>query len=151
MMKGTISDAANHRQSREHSIFQNSEKQKRGFMRKQHLIFALLITAIGSLALTPKAHAENQARHIEVTAKRFGFEPAEITLKKGVPVDLVLKSADVPHGLSFRELNVDVKVSKGGSSEVHFTPNLAGTFVGHCSVFCGAGHSSMTLKLHVVD
>jgi hypothetical protein len=42
-----------------------------------------------------------------VTAKRFGFEPGEITLKKGQPVVLVLKSADVPHGLRFRELNVE--------------------------------------------
>jgi cytochrome c oxidase subunit 2 len=120
-------------------------------MHKQHLILALFFTLVGSQALTPKAHAENAPRRIEVTAKRFGFEPAEITLKKGEPVDLVLKSTDVPHGLRFRELNVDVKVSKGGTGETHFTPNLTGTFVGHCSVFCGSGHGSMMLKLHVVD
>jgi cytochrome c oxidase subunit 2 len=120
-------------------------------MRKQHLILALLLTTVGSHALMQKVHAENAPRHIEVTAKRFGFEPVEITLKKGEPVDLVLKSTDVSHGLRFRELNVDVKVGKGGTSEVHFTPNLTGTFVGHCSVFCGSGHGSMTLKLHVVD
>jgi cytochrome c oxidase subunit II len=120
-------------------------------MHKQHLILALFFTLAGSQALTPKAHAENAPRRIEVTAKRFGFEPAEITLKKGEPVDLVLKSTDVPHGLRFRELNVDVKVSKGGTGETHFTPNLTGTFVGHCSVFCGSGHGSMMLKLHVVD
>ena len=120
-------------------------------MHKQHLILALLFAFVGAQALTPKAHAENAPRHIEVTAKRFAFVPAEITLKKGEPVDLVLKSADVPHGLRFRELNVDVKVSKGGTSEVHFTPNLTGTFVGHCSVFCGSGHGSMALKLHVVN
>jgi cytochrome c oxidase subunit 2 len=120
-------------------------------MRKQHLIFALLFAMAGSQALMQKAHAENAPRHIEVTAKRFGFEPAEITLKKGEPVDLVLRSTDVSHGLRFRELNVDLKVSKGGTSEVRFTPNRTGTFVGHCSVFCGSGHGSMALKLHVVD
>lgn len=120
-------------------------------MRKQHLLLALFLVILGSNALTQVAHAENTPRHIDVTAKRFAFVPAEITLKKGEPVDLVLKSTDVPHGLRFRELNVDVKVSKGGTSEVHFTPNLTGTFVGHCSVFCGSGHGSMALKLHVVD
>jgi cytochrome c oxidase subunit II len=120
-------------------------------MHKQHLILALLFAFAGSQALRLEAHAENAPRHIEVTAKRFVFLPAEITLKKGEPVDLVLKSTDVQHGLRFRELNVEVKVSKGGTSEVRFTPNVTGTFVGHCSVFCGSGHGSMTLKLHVVD
>ncbi len=120
-------------------------------MRKELLIHGLLLTVLGSRSLAHVAPAENTPRHIEVTAKRFAFVPAEITLKKGEPVDLVLKSTDVPHGLRFRELNVDVKVSKGGTSEVHFTPNLTGTFIGHCSVFCGAGHGSMALKLHVVD
>jgi cytochrome c oxidase subunit II len=120
-------------------------------MLRPHLAIVLTFLIVGSNALSLKAHAEAVPRHIEVTAKRFAFEPTEITLKKGEPVDLVLKSTDVPHGLRFRELNVEVKVGKGGTSEVHFTPSQTGTFVGHCSVFCGAGHGSMTLKLHVVD
>lgn len=86
-----------------------------------------------------------------MTAKRFVFEPAEITLKRGQAVDLVLTSKDVSHGLRVRELGVDLKVSKGGTSEVHFTPNKTGVFVAHCSVFCGSGHGSMKLTLHVVD
>ncbi|HEX3893934.1 MAG TPA: hypothetical protein VHW46_15270 [Terracidiphilus sp.] len=44
-----------------------------------------------------------------------------------------------------------MRVGKGGTAEVHFTPNQTGTFVGHCSVFCGMGHGSMTLTLRVVD
>jgi len=67
-----------------------------------------------------------------------------------VPVILVLKSVDVPHGIRFRELNVEVKAPKGGSGEVQFTPQKTGDFVGHCSVFCGAGHGTMSLKLHVI-
>jgi cytochrome c oxidase subunit 2 len=120
-------------------------------MRKTPCIFAsLLALSIGAGTISG-AQADTEPRHVEVTAKRFAFVPAEITLKKGEPVDLVLKSADVPHGIRFRELNVEIKAGKGGSSEVHFTPGQTGTFVGHCSVFCGAGHGSMTLKLHVVD
>jgi len=67
-----------------------------------------------------------------------------------VPVILVLKSVDVAHGLRFRELNVEVKAPKGGSGQVQFTPEKAGDFVGHCSVFCGSGHGSMSLTLHVI-
>jgi cytochrome c oxidase subunit 2 len=85
-----------------------------------------------------------------VTAKRFAFEPAEITLKKGEPVDFVLTSSDVPHGIRIRELNLDLRAGKGKSADVTFIPTAIGTFVGHCSVFCGSGHGQMTLTIHVV-
>ena len=120
-------------------------------MRKMRLVFILSAASVGSHALVPKAFAEDAVQHVEVDAKKFAFQPAEITVKKGQPVDLVLKTEDVPHGLRFRELNVDVKAKQGTPGEVHFTPNQIGTFVGHCSVFCGAGHGSMALKLHVVN
>jgi cytochrome c oxidase subunit 2 len=97
------------------------------------------------------ASAEHSPRRIEVTAKRFEFAPDEITLKKGEPVVLVLRSTDVAHGIRFKELGVEGKVIKSGSTEIAFTPGKAGTFVGHCSVFCGAGHGGMTLTLHVVE
>jgi cytochrome c oxidase subunit 2 len=99
----------------------------------------------------PSVAADDQPRRIEVVAKRFTFEPSTIEVKKGVPVVLVLKSEDVPHGIRFRELNVEVKASKGGSGEVRFTPDKTGDFVGHCSVFCGSGHGSMALTLHVTE
>jgi cytochrome c oxidase subunit 2 len=95
--------------------------------------------------------ADSGARRIEVVARRFAFDPPSIDLKKGVPVILVLKSVDVPHGIRIRELNVELKAPKGGSGEAHFTPVKSGDFVGHCSVFCGAGHGSMTLKVHVIE
>ncbi len=108
------------------------------------LLFCGLFVARG-------AAPETQPRRIEITAKRFSFDPAEVTLKKGEPVVLVLKSVDVAHGLRFRELGVDMKVGKGATSEVQFTPQKTGDFVGHCSVFCGGGHGSMKLMLHVVE
>jgi len=95
--------------------------------------------------------AQDAPRRIEVTASKFAFAPGEITLKKNQPVVLVLKSSDVPHGLKFSELNLNVKIDKGGTAELKFTPEKTGDFVGHCSVFCGSGHGSMALKLHVVD
>ena len=96
-------------------------------------------------------HAQTAPKRIEVIVKRFAYEPSEVTLKKGEPVIIVLKSADVSHGIHFKELNLQTKVDKGGSGEFAFTPDKTGDFVGHCSVFCGAGHGSMTLTLHVVE
>lgn len=103
------------------------------------------------LATQTTGHTQPAPHRIEVHAKRFSFEPSEITVKKGEPVVLVLTAEDVSHGLRFRELNVDIKAPKGGSKEAQFTPDRTGDFVGHCSVFCGSGHGSMALTLHVVD
>lgn len=111
----------------------------------------LLVIILLATGLSPMLRAEDAPQRIEVTAKRFAFEPGEITLKKGQPVVLVLKSADVAHGIRIRELNVEVKVGKGGTAELKFTPDKTGDFVGHCAVFCGSGHGSMVFKVRVVD
>jgi cytochrome c oxidase subunit 2 len=112
------------------------------------LFAVILIAAIFAVAPAP---AQTAPRRIEVTAKRFDFDPAEITLKKGEPVVIVLKSVDVAHGLSFPDLNFNIKVDKGKTSELPFTPTKVGDFVGKCSVFCGSGHGHMKLALHVVE
>lgn len=88
-------------------------------------------------------------QRLQIIAQRYSFQPASLTLKVGEPVVLVLQSQDVAHGLRFAELGLDLKVPKGRTAQVTFTPTRVGDFVGHCSVFCGAGHGSMTLTLHV--
>jgi cytochrome c oxidase subunit 2 len=121
-------------------------------MKRRFMLLGLFIgVALAGMTTVRIVKAQAAPRRIEVTSKRFTFEPGEITLKKGEPVVLVLKSTDVAHGLRFRDLNVDVKVGAGGTAEVQFTPEKTGDFVGHCSVFCGSGHGGMTLTLHVVD
>jgi cytochrome c oxidase subunit 2 len=107
---------------------------------------AILAALIGPVVAEPAGPLR-----VEVTAKRYSFQPAEITVHKGQPVDLVVKSGDVAHGLRVRELNLDVKVNKGATTNASFTPDKTGNFVGHCSVFCGSGHGQMTLTIHVVE
>jgi cytochrome c oxidase subunit 2 len=112
------------------------------------ILAAMLVAAFLSIHTTS---AEPAPRRIEVIAKKFAFVPGDITLKKGEPVVLVLTSADVAHGIRFKELGIETKVGKGQTSELAFTPDKTGTFVGHCSVFCGSGHGTMVLTLHVVE
>jgi cytochrome c oxidase subunit II len=120
-------------------------------MKRKFMMMVLCIGIAATALASSRALLAQSARRIEVVSKRFAFEPGEITLKKGQPVILVLKSTDVAHGLRFRELNLDVKVAKGGTTELQFTPDKTGDYVGHCSVFCGSGHGEMTLTLHVVE
>jgi len=114
------------------------------------LSFIVLVVALAFLIGPAVAEPAGPLR-VEVTAKRYVFQPAEITVRKGQHVDLVVRSADVAHGLRVRELNLDIKINKGSIASVNFTPEKIGTFVGHCSVFCGSGHGQMTLTIHVVD
>jgi len=104
-----------------------------------------------SIHEAPPAHAADGPRRIEVTAKRFEYIPAEITVKKGEPVVLVLHSTDVAHGIKFADLGLKADIGSAGTSELPFTPDKVGTFVGHCSHFCGSGHGTMTLTMHVTE
>ena len=110
------------------------------------------LSIMGSLALSGfSVAAQDSPKRIEVSVKKFAYVPSEITVKKGEPIVLVLTTSDVAHGLKFKELNLNTKIEKGKTSELAFTPDNVGDFVGHCSVFCGSGHGSMTLTLHVTE
>ena len=111
---------------------------------------------IGLLIMIPlmgngSAVPQDTPRRINVVAKRFSYSPSEITLKKGEPVVLLIASQDVVHGLKFEELDLNTEIKKDVSVELAFTPTKAGDFVGQCSHFCGAGHGSMKLTLHVTE
>ncbi len=109
-----------------------------------------VLTGVCGVVLAAGARAP-ETRRIEVVAKRFAYIPADVTLKKGQPVVLVLRSQDVAHGVKFKELNLQSDIGKGQTSELAFTPAQTGDFVGHCSRFCGSGHGAMTLTLHVTE
>ncbi len=119
-------------------------------MKKNVLLLVLFLGMAGFAIPAASAWGEATPQRIEITAQRFVFKPGEITVKVGQPVVLVLKSMDVGHGLRIQELGINMKVKAGETGEVTFTPNKTGDFAGHCSVYCGSGHGSMTFVLHVV-
>jgi cytochrome c oxidase subunit 2 len=120
-------------------------------MKMKYMLVPLLLIAAAFVPSKWNIRAQEAPRRIEITAKRYTYEPSEITVKKGEPVVLVIKSADVTHGLRFRDLNLNVKIDKGSTAELAFTPDKTGDFVGHCSVFCGPGHGGMMMTMHVVN
>lgn len=115
-------------------------------LRRSIKLVAVLLFSLFSLTVFSQA-----PQRIEITAKKYSFDPASITLKKGVPVVLVLSSKDVTHGLEIKELGVNAKIPKGQTVEVAVTPDHVGTFQGKCSVFCGFGHSRMKMTVEVTE
>ena len=128
-----------------------AEKGPARYRSLAYLVSLVMLGAVLAALIGPAVAEPAGPLRVEVTAKRYAFQPAEITVRKGQPVDLVLKSDDVNHGLRIRELNLDVKINKGATANVNFTPDKIGNFVGHCSVFCGSGHGHMTFTVHVVE
>jgi cytochrome c oxidase subunit 2 len=110
-------------------------------------VFAIALTLLAS----PHSSAQGSPQRIEIVAKRFDFTPSDVTLKKGVPVVLVLTSKDADHGLKVSGLNVLIKGKKGESKEFALTPVQTGTFAAQCATFCGSGHGSMKMTFHVTE
>ena len=117
-------------------------------MRLKYLFVSILIHTI---VLFPLMGQAPSAQRVEITAKRFSFEPGEITLKKGQPVTLILTTEDVSHGLAVKELGIKLTAKKGHPGEVKVTPEQTGEFQGKCNVFCGTGHGSMRMTVRVTD
>jgi cytochrome c oxidase subunit II len=111
------------------------------------IVLALTATVLGS----PRK-ATTSAKHIEIVASRFSFSPNEITVKRGDPVTITVRSTDVTHGLVIEALGVRTNhIKKGQPEDLTLVPETAGTFQGKCAHFCGKGHGSMTFTVHVVE
>ncbi len=117
-------------------------------MKVLHGLVLLLAMALWG---APPSESATAAQAITIKAKRFSFEPAEITVHKGQPVTLLIQSMDVEHGLVVKELGIKTEVKKGHTAEVGFVPDRVGTFIGKCAHFCGIGHGSMKLTIHVTE
>ena len=111
------------------------------------LLIGLAFGASASFA----RHDPANPKVIDLKAKRFAFEPGEITLHKGETVVLRLSTEDVTHGLYLKPLKIDALIEPGKTSDVTVTPQQTGKFVAICNHFCGAGHGNMHMVVNVVE
>ena len=115
----------------------------------------LLATAAGVLAAVATAGvvlSQTPAeRVVRITAKRFTYEPAQITLVRGQPVILELVSLDRTHGFRVPQLNIRAEIPAGSSTRVRVMPEQAGHFFFACDVFCGSGHEEMEGDIIVTE
>jgi cytochrome c oxidase subunit 2 len=110
---------------------------------------SLLATMILTVAPGVPARGAEQPRVINITAKRFGFTPNVITLKKGETVKLRLTSEDVTHGFFMKALQLDEIIAPGRLTEITLTPQQEGRYTTICDHFCGAGHGNMSMTVVV--
>jgi cytochrome c oxidase subunit II len=107
------------------------------------LLFLPLLAAFSGQA--PAVH------EIQMTAKKYKFDPDVITVKKGDVVRLIITALDRKHGFKLKEFGIDQELLKGTPTTIEFTADKVGTFEFKCSVFCGFGHGKMKGKLVVEE
>jgi cytochrome c oxidase subunit II len=72
-------------------------------------------TALAVVLLVSGTSAADRSVHeIQVTARRYGFDPVAIQVNAGEPVRIVIRSKDGVHSFSIPALKIDVQVPKGG-------------------------------------
>jgi cytochrome c oxidase subunit 2 len=116
-------------------------------------VLAALLAA-GTLAAAGcarKKGAPAEGEVIHITAKKFEYNPNQITLKRGKTVTLELKSLDRKHGFCIIDLKTRTDIPAGGTARVTLTPQKTGVFPFHCDLFCGSGHDGMRGAITVVE
>ena len=108
------------------------------------LLVTLLLPAV-LVGCTKKPPSER----INITMKKYEFVPAEVHVKRGQRVLLVVSAADTQHGFHVDAFGINEPVKKGQIAEVEFESDRAGTFPMNCSIICGSRHDEMVGKIVV--
>ncbi len=117
-----------------------------------YLLLFVAAAAAGLFGTSFAAHdapARSGRRVIHVTARKFAYEPAEITLAAHKPVLLEIVAIDGLHGFAVPDLGIRADLLAGQVVRLEFTPERVGTFPFHCDNFCGAGHEEMAGTIRV--
>lgn len=83
------------------------------------------------------------ARRIEVTARSFDFEPAEITVQAGEDIAIVLTSEDLLHDFTIDEIDAHVTADAGDTAEGGLRADEPGRYAFYCTV---AGHRAAGME-----
>jgi cytochrome c oxidase subunit 2 len=118
-----------------------------------------------AFAQSPQNQTE-AAQVVEVSAKKYEFNPSEIHVRNGTRVVLKTHSEDNTHGMKldvyregtndkrapgllFEQPNENGKVIKHVDQVIDFVAQEPGTYDFKCAKLCGLGHDRMKGKLIV--
>lgn len=126
----------------------------------------LAVTTIPLKSHTAPGASSADVQVIEVTAKKYEFDPSPIRVKQGTKVQLKITATDHAHGFRITAFadGADtkgnqglvlsafpgcVKIEKGHTETVEFVAQTPGTYNFSCCVHCGWSHRSMKGQLIV--
>ncbi|MDP2660797.1 MAG: cupredoxin domain-containing protein [Dehalococcoidia bacterium] len=112
-------------------------------------LVGVLVLAVAGCVFSERAASQANPgvspQRVQVKASQWAFNPSEVRVKANLPVEIVVTSVDVDHGIVFSDLDVPVeRVPAGRSVTARFIPDKPGVYHFHCSVVCGTGHDKMS-------
>lgn len=111
--------------------------------RRRLLLQGSLAALGGLLARAGLAQAAGEPRTIDLTARRFVYEPSEIALKAGERVVIAIRSLDFVHGMNIPDLGMRLDLMPGRVTRLELQPKAPGVIDFVCDNFCGDGHEEM--------
>ena len=94
--------------------------------------------------------ADAPVKEVEVSAKKYEFNPATIEVPANTLVRLHLKATDREHGLELKSVKDScVKFDPQTPATLEFYADKAGEYEFSCCKRCGLGHGKMKGKLVV--
>jgi len=102
-------------------------------VRRVGFCLALAATACAVAAAAPPRGGASR----EVRASKHGFEPSQITLRRGESVSLVLSSADAEHCFAIDTLRIEKRIVPGRTTTLDLTPDRTGVFAFYCCLESG--------------
>ncbi len=120
-------------------------------MRLRFVLLSVVMSAFVMVSIGDLLIAAENDQVIQITAKKFEYNPKEISVKKGVPAVLQFTSLDRLHGFNCPGLKIRMDIVPGKVNTLRFVPDKAGTFPFHCDNFCGTGHEGMKGTITVTE
>jgi len=113
----------------------------------RRVVLRAAVATVGAAALRAtlaQAVGESgEPRVIEMTARRFAYEPNEIALKAGERVIIAIRSLDFVHGMNLPDLRMRLDLVPGRVTQLNLHPKAPGVIDFVCDNFCGDGHEEM--------
>lgn len=102
----------------------------------------LVLAALATILLG-RAGAQAGPRVIQLVARRYRYEPAEIALKAGEAVVVEIRALDFVHGMNLPDLGRRLDLMPGLVTKLELQPRAPGVIDFLCDNFCGEGHEEM--------
>lgn len=88
---------------------------------------------------------------VRLIGSQYSFTPQCVLVPANTPLVIRATSADVVHGFSVTNTNINVNLVPGYVSTFHATFQQTGDHTMPCHEFCGVGHAAMWAHVKVVD
>jgi cytochrome c oxidase subunit II len=86
---------------------------------------------------------------VQMVAKMWKFEPAEVVITPGSTVDLYLATPDVTHGMQIVGTNVNLMAVPGVVNYARVKFSKPGNYLVVCNEYCGIAHHNMAGVIRV--